>query len=59
MPQPLPLLDREKNLPAIKLTVVQYAILGVMLLLLFGLWRLQITDAENYRALAQANRIPK
>ena len=59
MPHALPLLDREKDLPAIKLTVVQYAILGVMLLLLFGLWRLQITDVENYRALAHANRIPK
>jgi penicillin-binding protein 2 len=50
---------REEDLPAIKLTVFQYAIVGVMLVLIFGLWRLQVVGAENYRALAEANRVRK
>jgi penicillin-binding protein 2 len=49
----------EEDLPAIKLTVFQYVIVGVMLVLIFGLWRLQVVGAENYRALAQANRVRK
>ncbi|MGC1364015.1 MAG: penicillin-binding protein 2 [Silvibacterium sp.] len=50
---------KEEDLPAIKLTVFQYGIVGVMLVLIFGLWRLQVVGAENYRALAQANRVRK
>ncbi len=45
--------------PAIKLTVVQYVIVGVMVVLLSGLWRLQILGAKDYRALAEQNRIRK
>jgi penicillin-binding protein 2 len=51
--------QKEGDLPAIKLTVFQYGIVGVMLVLIFGLWRLQVVGAENYRALAQANRVRK
>jgi penicillin-binding protein 2 len=51
--------NREEKLPAIKLTIFQYAIVGVLLVLLFGLWRLQVVGAQNYRALAEANRIRK
>lgn len=49
----------EGHLPAIKLAVFQYAIVAVMLVLLFGLWRLQVVSGESYHALAQANRIRK
>jgi penicillin-binding protein 2 len=51
--------QREEDIPAIKLTIFQYVIVGVMLVLIFGLWRLQVVGAENYRALAQANRVRK
>jgi penicillin-binding protein 2 len=51
--------NREEKLPSIKLTVVQYVIVGIFLVLIFGLWRLQVVGAENYRALAEANRIRK
>lgn len=50
---------KEEDLPAYKLTVFQYVIVGVLLVLGFGLWRLQVVGAENYRALAEANRVRK
>ncbi len=53
------MLNREEKLPGIKLTVIQYVIVGVLLILVFGLWRLQVVGAENYHALAEANRIRK
>ncbi|WP_446744640.1 penicillin-binding protein 2 [Silvibacterium acidisoli] len=55
----LEVVQKEEKLPAIKLTIFQYVIVGVMLVLIFGLWRLQVVGAENYRALAEANRIRK
>lgn len=51
--------NREEKLPSLKLAVVQYVILSILLILLSGLWRLQILGAENYRALAEQNRIRK
>jgi penicillin-binding protein 2 len=53
------LLNREGELPAIKLTIFQYVIVAVMAVLIFGLWRLQVVNAESWRALAEANRIRK
>src|ERR1700756_589056 len=53
------MLNREEKLPGIKLTVIQYVIVGILLILVFGLWRLQVVGAENYHALAEANRIRK
>ena len=50
---------RDEKLPGFKLSVVQYVIVGVMVVLLSGLWRLQILGANNYRALAEQNRIRK
>jgi len=50
---------REQDLPGYKLAVFQYCIVAVMLVLIFGLWRLQVVGAQNYRALAQANRVRK
>lgn len=53
------MLNREEKLPGFKLTVVQYVIVGILLVLVFGLWRLQVVGGENYHALAEANRIRK
>src|SRR5271154_3578646 len=51
--------NKEEKLAAFKLTIVQYVIVAVMVVLLSGLWRLQILGATNYRALAELNRIRK
>src|SRR5271170_8123397 len=51
--------NKEEKLAAFKLTVVQYLIVAVVVVLLSGLWRLQILGANNYRALAEQNRIRK
>jgi penicillin-binding protein 2 len=51
--------NRGEKLSPIKLAVVQYGILLMMLGLTAGLWRLQILGAENYRLLAEQNRIRK
>ena len=51
--------NREEKLPTLKLTVVQYGILVMMLALSAGLWRLQVLGADNFRMLAEANRIRK
>ena len=53
------MLNREERLPAFKLTIVQYAIVAILLVLLSGLWRLQVVGAQNYRTLAEQNRIRK
>jgi penicillin-binding protein 2 len=50
---------RDEKLSALKLTVVQYGILLVMLALIAQLWRLQVLGAENFRNLAEQNRIRK
>jgi penicillin-binding protein 2 len=47
------------ELPAIKLTIFQYAIVAVMAVLIFGLWRLQVVNAQSWKALAEANRVRK
>ena len=51
--------NKEERLPAFKLTIVQYAIVAILLVLLSGLWRLQVVGAQNYRTLAELNRIRK
>ena len=50
---------RGEKLSTVKLTVVQYGILLLMLALAAGLWRLQILGAENFKVLAEQNRIRK
>ena len=52
-------INRNEKLPTLKLTVVQYGILLMMLALAAGLWRLQVLGAENFRLLAEQNRIRK
>jgi penicillin-binding protein 2 len=54
-----PLLDREEKLSPGKLHAAQYIVALVLVVLIAGLWRLQVLDSDNYRSLAQANRIRK
>jgi penicillin-binding protein 2 len=50
---------RGEKLSTFKLAVVQYGILLMMLALVAGLWGLQVLGAENFRQLAEQNRIRK
>ncbi len=50
---------KDDRIPSFKLTVMQYVIAAILVILVSGLWRLQVLGAQNYRALAQANRIRK
>src|ERR1039457_1455697 len=51
--------NRGEKLSTLTLTVVQYGILFMMLALAAGLWRLQVLGADNFRLLAEQNRIRK
>jgi penicillin-binding protein 2 len=51
--------NKDDRIPSIKLTVMQYVIAAILVILVSGLWRLQVLGAQNYRALAEANRIRK
>src|SRR5580698_8305062 len=51
--------NRDEKLPALKLTAVQYGILLMMLVLVGGLWRLQVLGVDTWRVLAEQNRIRK
>jgi penicillin-binding protein 2 len=48
----------EKIAPG-KLSAAQYLIALMLVILVAGLWRLQVASADNFRALAEANRIRK
>jgi penicillin-binding protein 2 len=48
---------RDDKVSAIRLTAAQYAILGIFLLLAYGLWRLQVMQSDLYATLAEKNRI--
>ncbi len=48
---------RDEKVSLVRLTAVQYIILGVFLLLAYGLWRLQVTQSALYAALAEKNRV--
>ena len=50
---------KDDKLPSYKLTVMQYAVAAILLVLVSGLWRLQVLGAQNYHELAQENRIRK
>lgn len=50
---------RGEKLSNVKLTSVQYGILLMMLALAAGLWRLQVLGADNFKVLAEQNRIRK
>ena len=44
-------------MPQGRLAVVSYIIVGMIALLLFGFWKLQIIDSDRYAQLAERNRI--
>ena len=48
---------RDEKVSLVRLTAMQYIILGVFLLLAYGLWRLQVTSSSVYSALAEKNRV--
>src|SRR6266702_4486522 len=48
---------RDAKVSPIRLTAVQYIILGVFLILAYGLWRLQVAQSDLYSSLAEKNRI--
>lgn len=48
---------RDEKVSLVRLTAMQYIILGVFLLLAYGLWRLQVTSSSLYSALAEKNRV--
>src|SRR6202051_1450204 len=48
---------REEKVSLIRLAVTQYLILGIFLLLVFGLWRLQVLHSDYYTSLAEQNRV--
>ena len=52
-------IDRNERLSAVKLHATQYVVALVMLVLGCGLWRLQVLGSNNWRVLAEQNRIRK
>ena len=52
-----PHIERKEKVSAAKLHASQYIITAVLLVLTIGLWRLQVLGAQNYRMLAEQNRI--
>src|ERR1700730_9207559 len=52
-------LNREEKLSPVKLTIAQYIVAGILVILVTGLWRRQVVSADGSRVLAEANRIRK
>ena len=48
---------REEKPSQVRLTVVQYLILAIFLVLVYGLWRLQVSQNDYYSAQAEQNKI--
>src|ERR1700732_1179659 len=48
---------RDEKVSAIRLTAAQYLILGIFLVLAYGLWRLQVMQSDYYSLAAEKNRI--
>ncbi len=48
---------RDEKVSALRLTAAQYIILGIFLVLAYGLWRLQVMQSEYYSLAAEKNRI--
>src|SRR5437016_1846094 len=51
------MLSRDEKVSPIRLTAVQYMILGIFLLLAYGLWRLQVMQQDFYALQEEKNRI--
>ena len=50
---------RDEKISPTKLAAAQYVITAILVVLVIGLWRLQVLGAANYRLLAEANRVRK
>src|ERR1700723_677175 len=48
---------RDEKVSAIRLTAVQYIVLGIFMFLAYGLWQLQVMQSDKYANLAERNRI--
>ena len=48
---------RDDKVSGIRLTAAQYVILGIFLVLAYGLWRLQVVQSDFYSLAAEKNRI--
>jgi penicillin-binding protein 2 len=48
---------RDEKLSPARLTAAQYIILGIFLILAYGLWRLQVMQSDFYSLAAERNRI--
>src|SRR5246500_964364 len=48
---------RDEKISAIRLTAAQYIIVGIFLILLYGLWRLEVMQSDYYSLAAERNRI--
>ena len=51
------LFGSDNRLPQGRLAAVSYVIVGMILLLLVGFWKLQVIDSNHYEQLAEKNRI--
>ena len=51
--------ERQEKLSPAKLHAAQYIVVAILGILVLGLWRLQVLDTDNYRSLAEQNRIRK
>jgi hypothetical protein len=51
--------DRDEKVSAGKLHATQYIVVLVLAVLAAGMWRLQVLGVDNYRMLAEANRVRK
>src|SRR5664279_18112 len=48
---------RDEKVSEVRLTAAQYIILGIFLILAYGLWRLQVMESGYYASAAEKNRI--
>ena len=49
--------SRDDKISGIRLTAAQYVILGIFLILAYGLWKLQVMESGHYASAAEKNRI--
>jgi len=52
-------IGKAEKLPVGKLHSAQYLVALILVILLSGLWRLQVLNSESFRSLAEANRVRK
>src|SRR5580700_2979974 len=48
---------RDEKVSEVRLTAAQYVILGMFLILAYGLWKLQVMESGYYASAAEKNRI--